>query len=251
MDFIDIQKCDAISTLRLNRGKVNALNQAVVDQLRRALKDCERNPEVTAIILTGAGKFFSFGFDVPEFLSFSKKQFVDYVISFTDLYRYIFLYPKPIIAALNGHTIAGGCMLALACDYRIMVTGKSKISLNEITFGASVPIGSAEMLQFWVGNANATTMLFSGAMYSAEEGMELGLVQRVATKEELMDVARKVATDFASKYSPAFVNIKSLLRKHVAEEIAKREQEGIQEFVDIWYSKATWANLGNIRIRES
>lgn len=128
MDFIEAQTCDGTGTLRLSRGKVNALNQAVVDQLRKVLKDCESDPEITAIILTGTGSFFSFGFDVPEFLSASKRQFIDYLMSFTDLYTYIFQYPKPVIAALNGHTIAGGCMLALACDYRVMVTGKAKIS---------------------------------------------------------------------------------------------------------------------------
>ena len=128
MDFIEAQTCDGTGTLRLSRGKVNALNQAVVDQLRRVLKDCESDPEITAIILTGTGSFLSFGFDVPEFLSASKRQFIDYLMSFTDLYTYIFQYPKPVIAALNGHTIAGGCVLALACDYRVMVTGKAKIS---------------------------------------------------------------------------------------------------------------------------
>jgi 3,2-trans-enoyl-CoA isomerase len=251
LDFISVQTCDGVSTLRLSRGKVNALNQAVVDQLRKVLKDYESDPEITAIILTGTGSFFSFGFDVPEFFSASKKQFIEYLMSFTDLYKYIFQYPKPVIAALNGHTIAGGCMLALACDYRVMVTGKAKISLNEISFGASVPAGSAEMLRFWVGNANATEVLFSGAMYSAEEGMRLGLVQRVATKEELIAVTRRVAADFASKYSPAFISIKSLLRKRVAEEMANRERESIREFVDIWYSKATLKKLENIRIHDS
>jgi 3,2-trans-enoyl-CoA isomerase len=251
MDFINVQTWAGVSTLRLSRGKVNALNQAVVDQLRKALKGCESNPDVAAIILTGTGKFFSFGFDVQEILSFSKRQFTDFLTNFTDLYSYMFQCRKPIIAALNGHTIAGGCMLALACDYRVMVSGRAKISLNEISFGASVPAGSVEMLRFWVGNANATAVLFSGAMYSAEEAKDLGLVQRVATERELMDVTRDVATNFASNYSPAFVSIKSLLRKHVVEQMANRERDGIQEFVDIWYSKATMANLQNIRIYES
>src|SRR5215467_6124513 len=186
MNFVISQKGDGISTLTLNRGKVNALNGAVVDQLRALLKTMESDREVRSVVLTGSGKFFSFGFDIPEFLSFTKEQFTDYLINFTDLYRYLFLYPKPVVAALNGHTIAGGCMLALACDYRVIVSGKAKISLNEIGFGSSVFAGSAEMLRFWVGGANATAVLFSGAMYAAEEAKILGLVQEVATEGELM-----------------------------------------------------------------
>ena len=249
MGFIELQRSEGIATLTLSRGKVNALNGAVVDQLRGTLKTLEGDPEVKAIVLTGAGKFFSFGFDVPEFLSVTKEQFTEYLTRFTDLYTYIFLYPKPIVAALNGHTIAGGCMLALACDYRVMVSGKAKIPLNEIGFGSSVFSGSVEMLRFWVGGANATAILFSGAMYTAEEAKTMGLVQEVVTEGEIMDVADKVASDFASKYPPAFASIKSLLRKNIAKEMRNQERDAIQEFVDIWYSESTWANLKEIKIQ--
>jgi len=248
MNFIESQKSDGIVTLRLGRGKVNALNGMVVDELGYLLKTFENDPEVRSVILTAGGKFFSFGFDIPEFLSFTKEQFSEFLVNFTDLYTYIFRYPKPVMAALNGHTIAGGYMLALACDYRVMVSEKAKISLNEIGFGASVFAGSVEMLRFWVGNANATEVLFSGAMYTAEEAKKIGLVHEVAIADELMDVARKAASGLASKHQPAFASIKSLLRRSTIEEMMHRERESIKEFADIWYSETTWANLQNIRI---
>jgi 3,2-trans-enoyl-CoA isomerase len=80
------------------------------------LNDCSP-VRIAAVILTGSGKFFSFGFDIPEFLAITKEEFTEYLANFTDLYTYLFLYSKPVIAALNGHTMAGGCMLALACDH--------------------------------------------------------------------------------------------------------------------------------------
>lgn len=248
MNFVQSQKCDGIATLMLERGKVNALNNAVVDQVRELLKSFEHDPEVRSIILTGAGKFFSFGFDVPEFLAFSKAQFTQYLTDFADLYTYIFLYPKPVVAALNGHTIAGGCMLALACDSRIMVTGKARIALNEIDFGSSVFAGSTEMLRFLVGSANATKVLYSGSMYSAEEAKRIGLIDEVATEHDLMDTAFNAASGLASKYPPAFAGIKSLLRRSIGEEMKRRERESIEEFVGIWYSEHTWANLQKIGI---
>jgi enoyl-CoA hydratase/carnithine racemase len=129
-----------------------------------------------------------------------------------------------------------------------MVSGKAKIALNEISFGSSVFAGSTEMLRFWVGGANATTVLLSGAMYAAEEAKSLGLVQEVATEGTLIDIARKVASDFASKYAPAFSSIKSLLRKSIAKEMRNHESVAINDFVDIWYSESTWANLKEIKI---
>jgi enoyl-CoA hydratase/carnithine racemase len=248
MDFIVSHKSDGIGTLTLRRGKVNALNGTVVDEMRDLLKTFESDPEVRSIVLTGSGKLFSFGFDIPEFLSFTKKEFTEYVVNFTDLYRYIFLYPKPVVAALNGHTIAGGCMLALACDHRVMVSGKAKMSLNEIGFGSSVFAGITEMLRFWVGSAKATKVLYSGAMYTAEQAMNMGLVHEAAAEDDLMHAARNAASDFAAKSPPAFASIKSLLRRSVVEEMTRRERGSITEFVDIWYSKDTWANLQTIKI---
>ena len=251
MNFILSQKSDGIATLMLRRGKVNALNGALVNELRESLKTCESDPEIKSLILTAYGKFFSFGFDIPEFLSYTKEQFTEYLVNFTDLYRYIFSYPKPVVAALNGHTIAGGCMLALACDYRVMVSGKARISLNEIGFGSSVFAGSVEMLRFWAGSTNATEVLFSGALYSAMEAKNLGLIHEVAAADELMDMASKAASGFASRYPPAFASIKLRLRRSIIEEMMRRERESIKEFVDIWYSESTWANLQNIRIYDS
>ncbi len=248
MSFIDVEICDGIAIVTLARGKVNSLNGTVVNELREQLEVLETDKDIKALVLTGQGKFFSFGFDIPEFLSFNKEEFTDYLTNFTDLYTYLFLYPKPVVAALNGHTIAGGCMLALACDTRVMVAGKGKISLNEIAFGSSVFAGSTEMLRFCVGNANATKVLYSGIMYSAEEAMNLGMVQDIFSEDDLLVQAKRIALDLGSKHLPAFVSIKSLLRKPTADNMVARERTSIREFVDIWYSETTWKNLQNIKI---
>jgi enoyl-CoA hydratase/carnithine racemase len=248
MGFVESQRREEIATVTLRRGKVNALNPAVIEELRDTLTTLEAEASVRGVILTGAGKFFSFGFDVPELLSFSKERFTAYLGSFTDLYDYLFLYPKPLVAALNGHAVAGGCMLALACDHRVMVSGNAKIGLNEIDFGSSVFAGSTEMLRFWVGDARATEVLYSGAMYGAEEAKNLGLVQEVAAEAELIGMAGKAAIALASRHPPAFSSIKRLLRQSVAEAMRKRERDSIEEFVEIWYSESTRARLRDIKI---
>jgi Delta3-Delta2-enoyl-CoA isomerase len=249
MAFVSVSVERNIATVVLSRGKVNALTEEVVDELRNSFQALSTDPKVKAVILTGTGKFFSFGFDIPHFLDHSKDQFARYLTKFADFYTYLFVFPKPVIAALNGHTIAGGCMIATACDYRIMVKGKAKISLNEITFGSSVFAGSVEMLKACVGHRNAESILCSGAMYSAEQALDLGLIHKIAQEQDLLPLAERVAEDFASRDSQAFQSIKQLLRKPIAEEMKKRESESIVEFVDIWYSPETRAQVEQVKIR--
>ena len=248
MSFVHVSKDGEIATLTLGRGKVNALNEPMVKEITKSFEDLETDNEVKSIIFTGSGKFFSFGFDVPEFLSYPKNDFIRYLEKFSNLYTYVFRLPKPIVAALNGHTIAGGCMLATACDLRLMVTGKARISLNEITFGAPVFAGCLEMLRYCVGSRNAQSIVYSGALYSAEQALQLGLVDRVSSEDDLAEDARKVAQELAQKDSSAFRCTKYLLRKPAVEEMIKREKDAILEFVDIWYSAQTWENLKEIEI---
>ncbi len=248
MSFVHVSIDGEIATVTLSRGKVNALNEPMVEEITKSFEDLATDNEVKSIIFTGSGKFFSFGFDVPEFLSYPKNDFIRYLEKFTRLYTALFCFPKPVVAALNGHTIAGGCMLATACDLRLMVTGKARISLNEITFGAPVPAGTLEMLKYCVGSRNAQSIVYSGAMYSAEEAFQLGLVDQISSEDSLAEDARKIAQELAQKDSSAFRSIKHLLRKPVAEQMIKREKDAILEFVDIWYSEQTWENLKAIEI---
>jgi Delta3-Delta2-enoyl-CoA isomerase len=248
MKFVSVTVDGDIATVVLYRGKVNALIEAVMDELRDCFHDLSSDERVKAVILTGRGKFFSFGFDIPHFMDHSKDQFTSYLTKFADFYTDLLVFPKPVIAALNGHTIAGGCMIATACDYRIMVTGKAKISLNEITFGSSVFAGSVEMLKACVGHRNAGTILLSGGMYSAEQALNLGLIDYVSSEQNLLEDAKRVAEDSATFSGRAFQSIKLLLRGPIAEEMKKREEESIVEFVDIWYSPETRAQIEKIKI---
>jgi enoyl-CoA hydratase/carnithine racemase len=249
MEFVHVSTDDGIAEIKLKRGKVNALNEQLVDELAASFQGMNDNPEIRAVILTADGPFFSFGFDIPEFLSYSKESFARFLKRFTALYMYLFTFPKPVVAALNGHAIAGGCMLALACDYRIMVSGNAKISLNEITFGSSVFAGSVAMLQSLVGSKNAQAVLYEGAMYSAHDAAQVGLVHQVSSAEMLAGDTREVANRLGTKVPAAFRSVKNLLRVPVADEMKTREEKSIQEFVDIWYSDKTRSNLQAIKIR--
>jgi enoyl-CoA hydratase len=156
-----------------------------------------------------------------------------------------------LVAAINGHAVAGGCTLATACDARIMVGGKAKIGLNEIGFGSSVFAGSVAILTFWVGGRRAQEILYGGSLYSAEEAQVLGLVDRVVTEDGLMEAARHTVGQHAGKDPAAFRGIKQLLRQPVIDDMIAREAQSIHEFVEIWYSERTRQNLEEIKINSS
>ncbi len=238
-----------VAQVRLGRGKVNALNGEVVDELAECFRRLAADDAVRSVILTGTGKFFSFGFDIPGFLGHSKEAFLEYLRKFAGLYRDIFGHPKPVVAALNGHAVAGGCMLALACDVRLMAAGKSKIGLNEIAFGSSLFAGSVEMLRYTVGGRNAQQVAYSGMMYEPEEALGLGLIDRVIPEAELLAATREVARMHGDRNPAAFRSIKMLLRGPVLEEMERREEASLREFAEIWYSERTWKQLQKIEIR--
>ena len=248
MNYVILSQEEEVATVILRRGKVNALNEPMVEEITETFQNLEEDGDTKSVILTGNGKFFSFGFDVPEFLDYPKRDFLRYLEKFAGLYTYVFQFAKPVVAALNGHTIAGGCMLVTACDYRLMVSGKAKISLNEITFCSSVFAGSVEMLKFCVGTKNAQSILYTGAMYSAEEAYHMGLVDQVTTNDKLLETATEVARELGQKDPSAFRSIKSLLRKPVIEDMLKRDKDSLNEMADIWYSETTWDKLKEIEI---
>ena len=242
------RRCD-VSILSLARGKVNALDELMVDRLREQLGTLERDPETRAVVLAGQGSFFSFGFDVPALYGYSRSDFTQFVCKFTDLYRSLFAFPKPVVAAVNGHAIAGGCMLATAADRRIMASGKARISLNEITFGAALFAGSVEILTLLVGQRHAESVALAGAMYSAEDAHAIGLIDEVVAPVAVLPRAVETAAEMAGRDLVAYAAIKNLLRGPLAERIRLAEAGSIQRFVEIWYSPSTRELLKGVRIR--
>jgi enoyl-CoA hydratase/carnithine racemase len=249
MEFVNVARDGAVAAVVLSRGKVNALNEPVLDELRECFERLEGDAHIRAVILTAVGPFFSFGFDIPEVFDWSKEDFTRFFRKFTSLYGYLFTYPKPLVGALNGHAVAGGCILALTCDYRIVVSEKAKLAINEIGFGSTVPAGSVEMLRFCAGSKQAQTILYSGALYSADEAYERSLVEQICAPADLAQEARLAAERLAEKEPSAFRSIKAHLRGPVAEEMARREEASIREFVEIWYSEPTRRQVQEVKIR--
>jgi enoyl-CoA hydratase/carnithine racemase len=251
MGSITLSRVEDVCILTLHREKVNALDRSAVLELSDRLEGCALDSSIGALVITGQGKFFSFGFDVPALYPLPEDEFTRFLQSFTSLYTNLYTFPKPVIAALNGHTIAGGCMLALACDRRLMAEGSGKISLNEVTFGATVFAGSVEMLRACVGQRHAEEILLSGTMYDPPQALNLGLIDRITSSDDLVPAAIEEARFRCSHDATAASSLKKLLREPVTEVMRLREDSSIREFVDIWYSEATRKALKRIEIRKT
>ena len=249
MEFLKVEITRDVVTVTLSRNKVNAINAAMLQELDRCLDEVERDTAVSAVVLTGQGKFFSFGFDIPELLTYSKQVFRDFLTDFTSFYSRLFLFPKPVVAALNGHTIAGGCILATACDYRVMAEGAGKIALNEVNLGVSFFAGATEMLRYVVGSRNADGILSSGEMYSPEQAAELGLIDEVVPVAEFEGRVGAIADAYAARDARAFAGMRQLLRQPIADRFVKREAASIEAFIDLWYSEPAQTILKQVRIR--
>ena len=250
MSLVEVNISDKIAKITINRPKVNALNEALVNELATIFFSLNKNDFVSTVILTGKGSFFSFGFDVPGFMAYPKSSFEQYVIKYSELVKTIFMFPKPVIAAIGGHAVAGGCVLAMACDQRVMVSGKAKIALNEMTLGSSLFSCVTETLKYAVGPKQAENAVYSGKMYSAEEAHSIGMVDTVCRESEFESVVLETAQDFTKKDLAAFASIKRLFKEDVIARIEADEARSISEFVDIWYSDSTRAQLAKIEIRD-
>jgi len=194
--IVDVQ--DHISVITLNRpDALNALNDQLLEELGDALLDAQRNDKVRCIVLTGSEKAFAAGADIKMM---SSKSFVDAFGEdlFTEATDKITSIRKPIIAAVSGYALGGGCELAMMCDF-IICSDTAKFGQPEINLGVSPGLGGTQRLTRFIGKSKAMDMNLTGRFMEAEEAERCGLVSRVVPAKNLMNEALGAATKIAEK----------------------------------------------------
>ena len=211
---------DYIALIRLNRpDALNALNAKLVAELAHALSAADANDKVRCIVLTGSEKAFAAGADIREMAG---KSYVD---AFTgDLFgadiETIMRLRKPIIAAVSGYALGGGCELAMLCDF-ILAADTAKFGQPEINLGICPGIGGTQRLTRFVGKAKAMEMALTGRFMDAAEAERAGLVSRVVPAKSLLEEAMKTAAKIAEKSTIALMAVKELVNR--ANETSLRE----------------------------
>ena len=215
-DNLIVERGEGAAIVTINRPKVlNALNSATIDELRRVMLDLKRDEAVRAIVLTGAGeKAFVAGADINELAVQTPTIGREHALAGQHVFDVIENLGKPVIAAINGFALGGGCELAMACTLR-MAADSAKLGQPEITLGLLPGYAGTQRLPRLIGKGRAMEMILTGAPISADEALRIGLVNRVVPAAELMAEARKLAGQLAKSAPMAMRYIISAINKGV------------------------------------
>ena len=193
-ELLTFDVADRIATITVNRpDKLNALNDAVMDELRTAIAEARRRPDVGAVLLTGAGRAFVAGADISELVDQSAIEGKARAQRGQRVFRRFETSPKPTLAAVNGFALGGGCELAMECHMRI-ASDTAKFGQPEVKLGIVPGYGGSQRLPRLVGKGRALQLLLTGEMIDAAEALRIGLVNRVVPSAELITVARALLT---------------------------------------------------------
>jgi enoyl-CoA hydratase len=214
MDYenILVEKRGAVGIITLNRPKaLNALSSALMTELARALDEFESDTGVGAVVLTGSEKAFAAGADIKEM---KDKSYMDVYLSdfVTAEWEHVASFRKPIIAAVGGYALGGGCELAMMCDV-ILAADNAKFGQPEVTLGIMPGIGGTQRLPRWVGKPKAMELCLTGRMIDAEEAERAGLVSRIVPAAALVEEAVKTAEKIASFSRPTVMMIKEAINR--------------------------------------
>ncbi len=204
-EFVTWAQEGPIALLRLERPPVNALSAAVLRQLRGATEALRGRADVRAVVLTGAGKAFVGGADIAEMHRMDAAAARDYSVLGQAAFLALERLPQPVIAAVNGYALGGGCELALACDIRLAAE-RAVFGLPEVGLGVLPGFGGTQRLPRLVGPGKAAEMIFTGEPLDAAAALRIGLVNRVVGAEELVPEALRLAGLIATR-SPVAVRL--------------------------------------------
>ena len=196
-EFVRTQTQEAVATIRLDRPPANALGRAVSVELQHAAREVADDPEVRAVVLWGGERIFAAGADIKAMVEWGPAEIDVDVSALEQACRDLEAIPKPVLAAVNGYALGGGCELALACDLRI-VAEDAKVGLPEIRLGVIPGAGGTQRLPRLVGLGRAREMVFTGRHVGAEEALAIGLADRVAPADRVYPTALEEAARWAA-----------------------------------------------------
>ena len=213
---------DNILIAKFNNPPTNSIMFETMEGFRKAMKDASADSSIKGIILSGEGKFFSSGFHLPTFLKFKTREDILTFFNVEEEMLYeIFTFPKPMIAAINGHMTAGGMISAMGCDYRIVKNHpKIKIGMSEIKIGLGLTIAEMELMRFGLDSNNRLrNVMFFGEMVDVNTALERKLVDEVVEEADLIPRAKAIICDWWDKPGKAFLDLKRGIREPRAAEL--------------------------------
>jgi enoyl-CoA hydratase len=242
--MIDVKVESGIAVMTLAHGKANALDCEFCEVMVARFTEL-RHSDAKAVVITGHSKIFSAGVDLKRL----SEGGADYIRKFLPvlhrLYDTVFYHPKPVVAAINGHAIAGGAVLAACADRRIMARESGRIGVTELQVGVPFPALAFEILRFAVPPRYLQEFTLGAATYATDAAMQQGWIDEIAEAEELLEDAVAVAQELAMLAPLAFAQTKMQLRQAVTERYELNGEAIDKRVAEIWTAPATIANIRN------
>lgn len=233
--MISVEDHDGVAVVRLDHGPVNALD---LELLRAITATMSRVVDAPATVLTGVRTVFSAGVDLRRIVDGGPAYVREFLPALSEAFLAVFDHPRPVVAAVNGHALAGGCVLAAACDVRLMSGGT--IGLTELLVGVPFPVTPLEIMRFAVGSAVAGLAL-TGRTMGPEEASRIGLVDTVVPPDELVPAAVQRAAGLARTPAAVYALTKQQLRRFARQRIDELRPVDDRRAAGVWASEQTRA----------
>jgi enoyl-CoA hydratase/carnithine racemase len=238
MDHIRVEHDDRVQIVTMARGKANALNEEMVEELLDSVHEAATHDNVRAIVLTSASdKMFSAGFDVSEVFESTDKKMSVFFEKFLGLFERLRTLPKPVVAAITGHAYAGGAILALACDFRLMTDGDSRFALNEVDLGLSLPSRTIAEIVDTIGPVAARLLLIAGDTFTVAQALHYGIVEDSVVVGKLRARAVARARALSEKPPMAFIAHKRAIVAAGRTLDPTARGAAVAEFMHFWSGK--------------
>ena len=243
MSTVQVEIKDGLGTIRLAGPRGNAMSQALVSDLSTALRTVGGEPSVKAILLASAHpKLFCPGLDLVALSEVTREDMGAFMLDFSALLTDLFALKKPVVAAVNGAAVAGGCLLALTADWRIAKRG-TMLGLNEVKVGVPLPWSAVMLLRTAAPAYAHTAVALLGRNFEGDAAVRAGLVNEVTDPEAFDATVAERLAEFADKDAFAFGVTKGYLRGATVAAMRDRETGLLDEFLDGWFSEATQARI--------
>lgn len=226
-----IERDGDVAVIRFDEGKGNSLSYDTMNALTRVLDEVESSSS-RAVVLTGAGRVFSAGLDLKACSRYDRASMVRYVDAFESCFERIFTFAKPLVGALNGHAIAGGAVIALACDARVM-SPSSTLCLNEVAIGIPLPSFAFEIGRCSIPPQHHVDGILASRSYSAADALAAGIAR--AVDEDCVAAALKIAREWSALGSDAACTVKSMLRADFVRRARATAKKSRAQFVDVFF----------------
>ena len=231
-----------ITILRMQAGKANAMNPELVRRLAALCEEVEAS-DARALVITGDGRSFSAGLALPQLIELDRAAMRAFMAEFKRAMLRVFALPMPVVAAIDGHAIAGGCVLASQCDVRIAADRALKIGVNEVQLGIGLPAVVIETLRLILPAPSLVPVALAGGLFEPREAMAVALIDEVIATEQLLARACEWARELAAVPRAAYAQVKLAWRRPAIEAIERSDDALAEQWLDTWYSAEAQTRL--------